>query len=218
MAPRQESCCTRCLTFLITIGLTALFLWLSMRVDEPRFYLDRIYVPALNKTLKPSPENTTILFDLELVNRNKDSGIRYDEVHLSFKVFVSVNATRPLANATVEGFYQGHKKNALKHGSLNGGRNLTTAVAGKVVYRVDFTTSVKYKIVWWYTKRHPLWGGANVEMNDSGLKVYGKPVRLGGKIPEVIQSGAPELRGCYPALLTFCVPAFVLLLNVRGLS
>ncbi|KAK7335395.1 hypothetical protein VNO80_27210 [Phaseolus coccineus] len=218
MAAAQGSCCIRCTTFLITIGLTALFLWLSMSVDEPHFYLDKIYVPALNKTLNPSPQNTTILFNLKLVNGNKESGIKYDDVHLSFKIFVSVNATRLLGNATVERFYQGHDKKAFKPGSLNGDGNLTAAVAEKVVYRVDFTTAVKYKIVWWYTKRHRLWGGANVEMNNSGLKVYRKPVRLGGKNPEVIPSGAPEFRGCYRALVTFGVAAFVLLLNVHGFS
>ncbi|XP_047181207.1 protein NDR1-like [Vigna umbellata] len=214
----QDNCCTRCTAFIVTIGLTALFLWLSMRVDEPHLYLEKIYVPALNKTLNPSPGNTTILFTVRLVNGNKDNGIKYDDVHLTFKVFVSNNTTRPLGNATVDRFYQGHNKKAFKHGSLNGGGNLTVTVSGKVVYRVDFTTAIKYKIVWWYTKRHLLWGGVNVEMNDSGLKVNRKPVRLGGKNPEVIPSSAPESRGCYRALVTFFVAAFVLLLDAHRFS
>ncbi|QCE09396.1 protein NDR1-like [Vigna unguiculata] len=189
-----------------------------MRVDEPHLYLEKIYIPTLNKTLNPSPGNTTILFTLRLANRNKDTGIKYDDVQLTFKVFVSNNTTRPLGNATVQRFYQGRNKKASKRGSLNGGGILTTTVAGKVVYRVDFTTAIKYKIVWWYTKRHRLWGGASVEMNDSGSKVNRKPVRLGGKNPVVIPSGAPEFRGCYRALVTFFVAASVLLLDAHGFN
>lgn len=209
MAAEHDSCCSRCVTFLITIGLTALFLWLSLRVDEPKCYLDYIYVPALNKTLNSNSthnKNTTILFALKLTNGNKDKGIQYDDVLLSFRVFESVNLTRPLGNATVQRFYQGHQKKATKHGNFSGGGgNLTAAVAGRMWYRVDYATAVKYKILFWYTKRHRLWGGANVEIGDSGMKVYRKAVRLGGKNPVVIESGASKLSGRYraPLLLPF---------------
>ncbi|KAK7401903.1 hypothetical protein VNO78_13755 [Psophocarpus tetragonolobus] len=212
MAVAHESCCSRCITFLITIGFMALFLWLSLRVNEPKCYLDSIYVPALNKTLNSTHKNTTILFALKLANGNKDKGIRYDDVQLSFKVFVSMNDTRPLGNATVQNFYQGHQKKATKRGNFTAAfGNLTAAVAQKVWYRVDYNTTAKYKILFWYTKRHRLWGGANVEMNDSGLKVYAKPIKLGGNNPLVIESVAPNLLPHYRALLTFVIAAFLFL-------
>ncbi|TKY48978.1 NDR1 protein [Spatholobus suberectus] len=209
MAAASDSCCGRCFTFVVTIGLTALFLWLSLRVDEPRCYLESIYVPALNKSLNSGPNNT-LFFVLRLVNNNKDKGIKYDDVSVSFGVFVVANATRALGNATVPRFYQGHEKKAHKGGSLLAAGNVTAAVDGRVVYRVDFATEVKYKILFWYTKRDRLWGGANVEINDSGTKAYRKPVRLGGNSPVVIESGAPKLRGRYRALVSFCVAAFLL--------
>ncbi|KAL2331574.1 hypothetical protein Fmac_019155 [Flemingia macrophylla] len=211
----SDSCCTRCLSFLITIGLTALFLWLSLRVDEPRLYLDYIYVPSLNKTLNPNPNpqthtNNTIFFTVKLANNNKDKGIQYDNVSLSFSHFTSLNATRALGNATVKSFYQGHQKNAFKKGYLNATGNLTTPVNGRVFYRVDFTTAVKYKILFWYTKRHRLWGGANVEIEASlGTKVNRKGIRLGGNSLAVIESGAPLIRRGYPALP--CVAVFLIL-------
>ncbi|XP_027343920.1 protein NDR1-like [Abrus precatorius] len=208
MAAASESCCTRCSTFIITIGLTALFLWLSLRVDEPKCYIDYIYVPALNKTLN-SPKNHTLSFTLKLVNPNKDKGIKYDAINVSFKIFVALNATRSLGNATVDHFYQGHQKKALKPGSLLASGNFTAPVDGKVFYRVDFETAVKYKILLWYTKRDHLWGGANVEIADSGLKVYSKPVRLGNS-PPLIESGAPEGVGRYRALLPFFFAVLIL--------
>ncbi|XP_020235282.1 protein NDR1 [Cajanus cajan] len=209
-ATSSDSCCTRCLSFLITTGMAALFIWLSLRVDEPRLYLKQIYVPSLNKTLNPKPHNNTVFFTLHLVNNNKDKGIQYDDVLLSFARFASPNATRPLGNATVAGFYQGHGKKAKKRASLAAAGNLTAPVDGRVFYRVDFTTAVKYKILFWYSKRHRLWGGANVEIDArSGEKVHRKDVRLGGKSPPVIPSGAPGTPPGYRALP--CVVALFLL-------
>lgn len=185
------------------MGLTALFIWLSIRVDEPKCYIDYIYVPALNKTLN-STSNSTILFTLKLVNPNKDKGIQYDAVQLRFGLFLDLNTTRLLGNTTVDRFYQGHEKKARKPGSVNGVGNLTETVNGKSHIRVDFGTAVKYKILLWYTKRDQLWGGANVEIGDSGEKVYKKAVRLGNS-PVLVESGALKLYGGYRALLIFCV-------------
>ncbi|XP_061341808.1 protein NDR1-like [Gastrolobium bilobum] len=213
MAAESENCCSCCFGFIITMGLTALFLWLSMRVDEPKCYIDYIYVPALNKTLN-SPQNSTLLFTLKLVNGNKDKGIKYDAVLLRFKIFLDSNTTRYVGNATVPEFYQGHQKKASKPSSLLAAGNLTSTVDGKVYFRVDFATAVKYKILVWYTKRHRLWGGANVEIDNSG--VHRKPIRL-GNFPERIESGAPKLCGRYRALLPFFV-AVLLVLNAHGFT
>ncbi|CAK8535246.1 unnamed protein product [Lathyrus sativus] len=203
MMAKHDSCCSCCSGFIITMGLTALFIWLSIRVDEPKCYIDHIYVPALNKTLN-STSNSTILFTLKLVNPNKDKGIQYDAVYLRFGIFLDLNTTRSLGNATVERFYQGHEKKGQKPGSMNGVGNLTETVNGKVYFRVDFVTAVKYKILLWCTKRDQLWGGANLEIGDSGEKVYKKAVRLGNS-PVMIESSASGLYGGYRALLIFLV-------------
>ncbi|QCE07091.1 hypothetical protein DEO72_LG9g2107 [Vigna unguiculata] len=52
------------------------------------------------------------------VNKNKDSEIKYNNIHFSFKVFI-VNTMHPLGNATMECFYQRRNKKASKLGSFN---------------------------------------------------------------------------------------------------
>ncbi|XP_054816476.1 protein NDR1-like [Prosopis cineraria] len=196
------SCCKCCFSFLITLGLTSLFLWLSLRTNEPKCYVGFFYVPALNQSLN-TPSNSTIVFTVEFDNGNKDKGIRYDDVNVTFGVFLDPNRTRPIANHTIDGFYQGHQKNAKKQGSVEvhgGGLNGTAKVNGQTYFRVNFTTSVKYKILLWYTRRHSLWGGANVPVDNSGKKIGKKGIRLGHTIP-VIVSDASRLAGCYCTLL-----------------
>lgn len=213
MAAEPNNCCSCCSSFILTIGLTALFIWLSLRVDEPKCYLEHIYIPTLNKTLNSS-SNSTLLFTLKLVNPNKDKGIQYDAVQLRFGIFFNVNTTRSIGNATVDRFYQGHEKKAKKPGSLIGG-NLTATVDGKVYLRVDFVTAVKYKILFWYTKRDRLWGGANVAIGDSGEKVEKKAIRLGNSLV-VVESGARRIRGRYRTLLVPFFVTAVLLFSALG--
>ncbi|KAI9093277.1 hypothetical protein K1719_027291 [Acacia pycnantha] len=202
MGSAEGSCCKCCFSFIITLGLTALFLWLSLQTNEPKCYVEYFYVPALNQTLK-TPSNSTIVFILGFDNKNKDKGIQYDPVNVTFGIFLDRNRTKPIGNSTIDGFYQGHQKNAKKPGSIEihgGGLNRTEKVDNKSYFRVDFRTSVKYKILLWYTKRHSLWGGGNVPIDDSGNKHGKKGVRL-GHTDSVIVSGAPLLAGCYCALL-----------------
>lgn len=196
----RDGCCGCCFSFILTCGLTALFLWLSLRADEPKLYVKEFYVPALNNTLNSTSRN--ISFTLELENGNKDKGIRYDDVYVTFGIFLDRNTTRLIGNTTYPGFYQGHKKDAKKLVVVQAfdSINRTKTVDGKVYFRVNFTTAIKYKIMLWYTKRHHLWGGANVEVNDFGLKSYRKGIRLGNSPPNIV-SGAPKFHGCYCALL-----------------
>ncbi|GAU26377.1 hypothetical protein TSUD_102110 [Trifolium subterraneum] len=204
MAAKPNDCCSCCSGFIITMGLTSLFIWLSLKVDEPHLFIDQIYIPTLNKTLN-SKSNTSLIFTLKLVNPNKDKGLQYDAVHLNFSVFTNENLIRAIGNGTVERFYQGHEKKAKKIVTVNGAGNLTERVNGKVYLRVDYVTAVKYKILVWYSKRDHLWGGANVEIGDLGLKVGKKGVRLGGNVPVKIVSGGVKPRGGYRALMVFFV-------------
>ncbi|RZB87010.1 hypothetical protein D0Y65_026926 [Glycine soja] len=166
-------------------------MWQTLLVKQPRLYIDYIYVPALNKSLH-SALNNTVFFTLKLVNRNMGWGVQYDNVNLSSEAFVGPDSTRPLGNATLEGFYQGRWREGLKHGSF-----LASATTGKLTtvlsfWRVDFATAVKYKkgkYRVWYT-RDRLQGGANLEIDDSQLMVNWKPVRLGDSPVAIIASGS----------------------------
>lgn len=193
-------CFQCCFSFISTLGLTALFLWLSLRPSAPKCYIQYFYVPALNQTLN-TPENTTIYMDLELRNSNKDKGVYYDDVNLTLSYIP--NSINPIGKDTIHGFYQGHKKKAKKNASsVPNGLNWTVvrhsiSINKNTPFRVDLATAVRYKIMGWKTKRHKLKVGANVEVNDQGTKVKKKGIKL---------SGASQLGYC-----CFCLQAGVLI-------
>ncbi|XP_010545550.1 PREDICTED: protein NDR1-like [Tarenaya hassleriana] len=170
-----RSCCSACTTIVLSLGLTSLFLWLSLRPDKPKCSIQYFYVPSLNKTLDSS-QNTSLNFMVRLDNPKKDQGIYYDDVRLSF--FNSSSRTHFLGNYTIPRFYQGHKKKAKKWGKIQplDKEAVLRAVLpnGSAVFRVDLDTEVRYKIVFWKTKRHKIQVGADVEVNDQGEKAKKK--------------------------------------------
>ncbi|KAF2285827.1 hypothetical protein GH714_008281 [Hevea brasiliensis] len=137
-------CCRCCCSFIFTLGLTALFMWLSLRTSKPKCLLQRIYIPALDKTLNP-PGNTTLFFELRLENTNKDKGVYYDPVNVTF--FDNPNRNHPIGNFTILKFYQGHKKAATKGGDFNASGLDLAAVSraisnGSAIFQVDMETSM----------------------------------------------------------------------------
>uniref|UniRef100_A0A5B6YRC5 Late embryogenesis abundant protein LEA-2 subgroup domain-containing protein n=1 Tax=Davidia involucrata TaxID=16924 RepID=A0A5B6YRC5_DAVIN len=197
-------CCRCCFSFILTSGLTALFMWLSLRTSNPVCSIQDFYVPALDKTAN-STTNTTISFDLKLDNENKDKGIYYDALNLTLYYGPNQSHPNPIGNATFIAFYQGHKKNTHRKKSVEtyGVVPWEAASNGTAVFRVDLATAVRFKIIAWKTKKHKLVVGAQVEVNSFGKKVMKKGIRL--------KSGAPEL-GCYRAPVgLFVVSSFFIL-------
>ncbi|PRQ31640.1 putative Late embryogenesis abundant protein, LEA-14 [Rosa chinensis] len=180
MGSSGGGCCQCCFSFIFTVGLTALFMWLSLRTSKPSCSIQYFYLPALNKTLNDTG-NRTLYVSLSLKNGNKDKGIYYDNVNLNFSL---PNTSKPVGNASIPKFYQGHKKRALKKVDLGSDKLNWTAVSGSVYpngstyFRVDLETKVRFKIIFWRTKRHKLKVGADVEVNASGTKVNKKDVKL----------------------------------------
>ncbi|XP_062018206.1 protein NDR1-like [Rosa rugosa] len=185
MGSSGGGCCQCCFSFIFTVGLTALFMWLSLRTSKPSCSIQYFYLPALNKTLNDTG-NKTLYVSLWLINGNKDKGIYYDNVNLTFSLPNTPNTSKQVVvgNANVTKFYQGHKKKALKKVELGSDKLNWTAVNGSVYpngsthLRVDLETRVRFKIIFWRTKRHRLMVGADVEVNASGTKVNKKDVKL----------------------------------------
>ncbi|KAL1197355.1 Protein NDR1 [Cardamine amara subsp. amara] len=171
------NCCSCCLSFIFTAGLTSLFLWLSLRANKPKCSIQNFYVPALNKTLN-SRDNTTLNFMVRCDNPNKDQGIYYDDVHLT----ISNTNNTTIANYTVPKFYQGHKKKAKKPGQVLPLNNQTVLRAvlpnGSAVFRMDLKTQVRFKIIFWKTKRERIEVGADVEVNGNGTKAQKKGIKM----------------------------------------
>ncbi|KAL5730940.1 hypothetical protein ACHQM5_003716 [Ranunculus cassubicifolius] len=173
----DAGCCRCCTGLIFSTGLTALFLWLSLRPSKPTLSIESFYIPALNKTLN-SPRNTTIFFDLKLNNKdNKDKGVHYDVLNLTF--YYGHNLSFPVANLTIDGFYQGFKKKTHRKMSVQP-VGVPWEVArrevenGTTVFRVDLKTKVRYKIIFWRTKRHRIMVGNNVTVNGNGELVKRK--------------------------------------------
>ncbi|KAL7598218.1 protein NDR1 [Lactuca sativa] len=185
-----SGCCRCCFSFILTLGLTSLFLWLSLRTSNPVCSIQDVYIPALNKTLN-STSYQSIYLDLKLDNENKDKGIYYDPLNITLHYYINQSNGNgiPISNYALKGFYQGHQKKARrKNWTDTHGVPWDVAVktgGGPPVFRVDLATAVRFKILFWKTKRHRLILGADFEVSDRGQKLQKKGTRL--------KSGAPEL-------------------------
>ncbi|XVF03974.1 hypothetical protein REPUB_Repub05bG0040300 [Reevesia pubescens] len=185
MANSEDGCGRCCCSFIFTSGLTALFMWLNLRTSNPKCSIQTLYLPSLNTTLNITTDPTLNL-TLKLDNPNKDKGIKYDQLNVT--VYDFPNKSHVLGNVSVPGFYQGHKKKATKHGQ--GTANTSVALRavfenGTGILRVDMTTSVKFKIIFWYTKKHKIRVGADVVVNASGVKIDHKGIRLKSMAPKM---------------------------------
>ncbi|XP_059443842.1 protein NDR1-like [Corylus avellana] len=211
MADRESGgCCRCCFSFIITLGLTSLFMWLSLRADNPKCTIKHFYLPVLDKTLNDS-KNSSLIFELKLDNGNKDKGIYYDPINLTF--YDNPNRSRLLGNFTIPGFRQGQNKKAKRIETLQVNTSLATARVspnGSAVFRVDMATKLRFRIMFWKTKRHNLILSTSVEVDEHGAipqRYQKKGFRL--------KSAAPEHGGgC--ALMGLLVGFMVLvLLNFR---
>ncbi|KAL8226489.1 hypothetical protein R6Q57_016321 [Mikania cordata] len=192
-------CFRCCFSFTLTLGLTSLFMWLSLRTSNPILSIQDIYIPALNKTLN-STADQRIYLDLKLDNGNKDKGIFYDTLNISLHYQTNdSNAIIgvPISNYTLWGFYQGHNKNARRKNWLDTyGVPWDAAVeviaGGKLaVFRVDLTTVIRFKILFWKTKKHRLVVGTDFGVNDMGKKERRKGTRLKSGVPEMLSGDSP---------------------------
>ncbi|KAI6687430.1 hypothetical protein NL676_024258 [Syzygium grande] len=173
-----ESVCQCCCGFIFTCGLSALFLWLTLRVSKPTCSIQQFYLPALNGSAG-TPTNTTIFLKVKLDNGNKEKGIYYDPVNLTVSYYSDANHTKWLKN--ISRFYQGHGKKATKNASVEtSGVNWTDVLVKNesLVFRVDLATAVRFKIMLWKTKRHKLMVGANVTLDAQGAKDHKKGIKL----------------------------------------
>ncbi|XP_071702737.1 protein NDR1-like [Rutidosis leptorrhynchoides] len=181
------TCFRCCFSFILTLGLTSLFMWLSLRTSNPILSIQDIYVPALNKTLN-STSYKSVYIDLKLDNVNKDKGIYYDPLNITLLYYNQSDSSEinkivsPISNYTLRGFYQGHNKHTRRK---NWTETYGLPVDGGVVFKLDLETKIRFKILFWKTKRHRLVVGADFEVSDLGQKVQKKGTRL--------KSGAPEL-------------------------
>ncbi|KAI3977240.1 hypothetical protein MKX01_035970 [Papaver californicum] len=223
MPPRQDdeqpSCCKCCTGFIFSSGLTALLLWLTLRPSSPKYSIESFYVPILNKTSNyniTSSQPTTISFDLRLKNENRNKGIYYDALHLTFFYYFPENSSfLQIGDTTIPEFYQGHLKTAHRVESIQSYGVSWEDVKAKVsngstssaMFRVDLDTRVRYKIMLSRTKRHMMRLGVNITVNDEGAKSVEKGFRFSSASSHF--NGLILVRNLLPLLILYFGLIFV---------
>lgn len=165
-----------CLGSILGLGVVALILWLSLRTTKPKCSIGDVYVLGLDKSVN-SNNNTTkrdthLSFQLNLKNEMKDKAVRYDDIMVKF--YYGTNTSYPLGNFTFDGFKQGKDKEASKSGMIETHNmpwnDAIKAVSNgsKATFRVDVSSRIKYKITFWYTKKHNYFVENKVEIDDTG--------------------------------------------------
>lgn len=165
-----------CIKLIVSLGVTALILWLSLRTTKPKCSIGDVYVQGLDKSINSNYNKTKrdnhISFQLNLKNEMKDKAVRYDNITLNF--YYGKNTSYPIGNYTFVKFKQGKDKEASKVGMFEAQNmpwdNAIKDVSNnsKAIIRVDVRTKVRYKIIFWYTKRHNYLVENKVEIDDSG--------------------------------------------------
>ncbi|XP_042518581.1 protein NDR1-like [Macadamia integrifolia] len=182
--------CRCCVSFIFTIGLTALFWWLNLRSSSPTFSIQNFSVPALNtsaKTKTTTTTTTTVAIDFRIQNSNKYEGVYYDALNIT--LYYSPNLSFPVGNASIFGFYQRHKKKAVKEVTLHevkipwGAAARTVSSNGTVGFRVDLATAVRYKVFGWKTGRRQMKVHGDVSVDNLGKQTYKKQIKLRSAAP-----------------------------------
>ncbi|KAG5628521.1 hypothetical protein H5410_000238 [Solanum commersonii] len=147
----SNSRASTCITLIVSLGTTALVLWLILRITKPKCSIGDVYVQGLDKSINSNNNRTKrdnhISFQLNLKNEMKDKAVRYDNIILSF--YYGTNISYPLGNFTFDKFKQGKDKEASKSGMIEAHNmpwdNAIKAVSNnsKGNFRVDVSTKIR---------------------------------------------------------------------------
>ncbi|KAI3831154.1 hypothetical protein MKW92_021848 [Papaver armeniacum] len=186
---RANGTCSQCIGSIISLGLTALFLWLGFRTFSPKFSIEMFEVPALNTTSsKGNSEiiDPTITFELRLKNENLNEGVLYDTINVTVHYYqLNISTFVPIGNVSIPAFYQGYGKKAHRVQSIMSYgvpweiARMEVLNGSTTMFRVDLDTKIRYKYPLWKSKRHTIMGlRVNIPVNDQGVKAVKKGLRL----------------------------------------
>lgn len=142
---------------------------------------------------------------LRLKNGNKEKGIKYDQINVSVSFFNDLNNS-VVGQGSIPRFYQGYQKKATKNLTVHPfGVNWTDVAARNesAVFRVELQTQVRFKIVFWTTKRRRLAVRANVTVDKSGAKNTTRDIKLRSDATETGNNSGKV--GIFLGVLAFCL-------------
>ncbi|KAJ0257996.1 Late embryogenesis abundant [Hirschfeldia incana] len=165
--------CAIFLTLLLCLGIIFFILWINIRPHRPRFHIREFALPGLGST--DGFDTSHISFKITAHNPNKKVSVFYDSmegsVYYKEKRVGSTNLTHPL--------YQDPKDTNLIEGVLRGptmavnkdrwkqmGRDRNQ---GKVVFRLDVVSVIRFKVYSWHSKRHKMHANCYIEVGWDGM-------------------------------------------------
>ncbi|GAB2230640.1 hypothetical protein Droror1_Dr00014921 [Drosera rotundifolia] len=153
-----------CVKLLVGVAIGTVIILLTLRHKPPIASIEHLTIFALNTT--SLPVNNTISFDLKLSNQNNDEGVYYDALNLTFYV---TPGHRPIGSSWFKNFYQGNHKHTHRKGTLEAKGVDWKAVGNRSrTIRVELTTTVRYKVVFWKSGRHRVDVGADLNVTAKG--------------------------------------------------
>ncbi|XP_042028387.1 protein NDR1-like [Salvia splendens] len=190
-------------------------MWLSLRTSNPTLSVESFYAAALNASDAAARGNRTVFLDVKLANSMKDKGVHYANTTLTLSFYrrrrnssssSSDDGLIAVGDYAWPGFHQGHKKSTRRRALVGAAgvpwAEARDAVAGGegVGFRVRVATRVKFKIMFWYTKRHRLEVAGDVQVDATGGKVGKKGVKL----KSAAGLGGGGARGCFCSRFVEC--------------
>lgn len=164
--------CTILLSLLLVIGLVAFIVWLSLRPHRPRLHIISFYVAGLLGQ-DNGLQNAAITFNVTARNPNSNVDIYYDDMSGTvFYLEQQLASTRTLLLQ----FHQRSKNTTYVNGvftgvslAVNGDTFKQDLAAGKVVFRLELTTGIRFKVARWTTKHHRMHASCEAGVGPDGL-------------------------------------------------
>ncbi|KAE8724417.1 hypothetical protein F3Y22_tig00010533pilonHSYRG00339 [Hibiscus syriacus] len=176
----RESCTamvtkTVCAIFLcvvLVVGIVFFILWISLRPHRPRFHMVEFTVPGL--TQPTGFENAEITFNVTVRNSNQHIGIYYDTMVGSVFYRDQRIGSAPL----MDPFFQEPKTTTVVDRTF-GAATLTVnskrweefmndRQKGMVVFRLDITSVIGFKVSTWRSKHHRMHVNCDVAVGRDG--------------------------------------------------
>ncbi|XVE87846.1 hypothetical protein DITRI_Ditri19aG0020900 [Diplodiscus trichospermus] len=168
-----KTLCAIFLSLLLVVGIVFFILWLSLRPHRPRFHIVDFTVPGL---AQPSGfEKVQITFNVTARNSNEHIGIYYDSMVGSVFYKDQQIGSTPLKDP----FYQESKTTTIVYGTF-GAATLTVnsnrwndfmnaRQQGTVVFRLEITSVIRFKVSTWDSKHHKVHVSCDVAVGPDGL-------------------------------------------------
>lgn len=166
--------CAIFLGLLFLVGIISFILWLSLRPHRPRFHIHEFSIPGLAQ--EGGSQNALIIYNVTARNVNQNIGVYYDSMQLTvyYQESQSIGGS-PLLFP----FYQEPKNTTIIAGQLGGAAQTVTSQLwqqfmadrqrGEVVFRLEVTSIIRFKISTWDSKRHRMHANCAVRVGPDGL-------------------------------------------------